>query len=263
MPERPDYQEISNNPFDVEQVRAARNKGFRDCIDAIPEMGSILSKCSEIGWKAFEEKCCEYLLARLAGTPADAESKFKVTRELHHQVDFEGGDEHHLALSANEEARRVFKWTYGNNFGLLLKVYEIDPQGMNQNVISSGNPDPCYYLRRWIILKNIGPPVTRFEGLLPPDFLNGERLPRLSISQRMLPPENPSYQEIINAFHKIGFIEVAENAYYRENDNILLGDAAPRNVRIVNGVIIPFDAVAEQPSGNAKEWCGNEARKRL
>ncbi len=262
MPERPDYHEILTNPSAVEQVRTARNKGFLDCIDAIPEMGNLLSKCSEIGWKAFEEKCCEYLLARLAGTPADAESKFKVTRELHHQVDFEGGDEHHIALYANDETQRVFKWTYGDNFGLLLKVYEIDPQGMNQNVISSGNPDPRYYLRRWIILNNIGPPITRFEGLLPPDFMNGGRLPRLSISQRMLPPENPSYREIVTAFHKIGFIEVAENAYYRESDNILLGDAAPRNVRIVNGIIIPFDAVAEQLLGKPKEWCIHEASKR-
>jgi hypothetical protein len=144
-------------------------------------------------------------------------------------------------------------------------VFEIDPDGMNHHVISSGNPDPRYYLNRWASLNRIAPPITRFEGLLPPDFLKGvlkgEKLPRPAISQRFLSANNPSQREIIQGFRKIGFIEVSEHAYYRIEDNILLGDAAPRNIRIENGTVIPFDAVAEHPSGAARDWCVVKARR--
>ena len=62
----------------------------------------------------------------------------------------------------------------------------------------------------------------------------------------------------MKGFRKIGFIEVSEHSYYRKDDNVLLGDAAPRNIRFENGVLIPFDAVAEHPEGIAKEWCVNQ-----
>jgi hypothetical protein len=65
-----------------------------------------------------------------------------------------------------------------------------------------------------------------------------------AISQRELPPENPTHQEIVKGFCEIGFIEVSEHSYYRKDDNILLGDAAPRNIRFENGTLVPFDAVA-------------------
>lgn len=128
------------------------------------------------------------------------------------RTDFIGGDEHYISLPNTESEGRVLKWTYGDNFGLCLKVCEIDPDGMNHHVISSGNPDPRYYLNRWAILNRIAPPITRFEGLLPPDFRKGEKLARLAISQRMLPPENPTHWDIVKGFRKIGFIEVSEHA---------------------------------------------------
>jgi hypothetical protein len=43
----------------------------------------------------------------------------------------------------------------------------------------------------------------------------------------MLHPENPTRREIVKGFREIGFIEVSVQAYYRIQDNILLGDAAP------------------------------------
>jgi hypothetical protein len=76
----------------------------------------------------------------------------------------------------------------------------------------------------------------------------------------MLPPENPTYQAIVKGFREIDFIEISENSYYRIDDNILLGDAAPRNVRFEDGIIVPFDAVAEHPSERARQWCINKAR---
>lgn len=260
MPGKADEGRIEKGKARVELVRECRNRTFQQCIDAIPGVGDLLSECPEIGWKAFEEKCCEYLLGRLAGTEEEAAERFQIARDLHSLVQFEGGDEHYIALPSDQRLRKVLKWTYGNNFGLKLNVYEVDPEGMNRNVISTGNIDPRYYLRRWIILNAIGLPITRFEGLLPPDLTRGERLPRIAISQKKLSPENPSRREIVDAFHRIGFVEVSEHAYYRASDNVLLGDAAPRNVRLENGEIVPFDAVAEHPTGSAQDWCYRKIR---
>ena len=260
MPGMPDPYETESPS--APSVRESLNSGFQACIDAIPGVGDILSKCSEIGWKAVEEECCQYLLECLAGSPEEADRKFQIASQVDGKEQFHAGNEHYIFLPSDDDQSRVVKWTYGNNFGLKLNVYENDPAGMDQNVIPTGNMDPIYYLRRWIILNTIAAPITRFEGLLPPDFLRGERLPRLSISQDMLPPENPNYQEIVRAFRRIGFINIAENAYYRIEDNVLLGDATPWNVRIVGKGIIPFDAVAENPIGEACSWCRPKAERK-
>lgn len=260
MPGTPDPHETESPS--TQSVRESHNSGFQACIDAIPGVGDILSKCSEIGWKAVEEECCQYLLERLAGSPEEAERKFQVASAVDGKEQFHAGNEHYIFLPSDDNQSRVVKWTYGNNFGLKLNVYENDPAGMNQNVIPTGNVDPVYYLKRWIILNTISSPITRLEGLLPPDFLCGERLPRLSISQDMLPPENPTYQEIVRAFRRIGFTNIAENSFYRIEDNVLLGDATPWNVRIVSRKIIPFDAVAENPSGEACDWCRQQAESK-
>ncbi len=255
MPTWPYNDEHTSDRTAIEQCRNRRNNGFQACIDAIPEMGAILSECPEVGWKAFAERCGTCLLDGLGKTPEDLERNLALAGKVDDIPFFEGGDEHYLLLPGSRSSDRVLKWTYGDNFGLYLKVFEHDPELMNHHVISSGNPDPVKYFRRWIILNDIGPPVTRFEGILPPDFLRKERLPRLAISQRELPHENPTHREIVKGFRKIGFIEVSENSYYRAEDNILLGDAAPRNIRFEDGVLIPFDAVAEHPQGLGREWC--------
>lgn len=261
MPTWPYNDEHTSDRPAIEQCRNQRNSGFQACIDALREMGEILSGCSEVGWKATEEKSCTCLLEGLGGTPEAISRNLTLANRVDDTQSFEGGDEHYILLFSKEQRdQRVLKWTYGDNFGLQLKVFEHDPDLMNHHVISSGNPDPRYYLNRWIILNKVGPPVTRFEGLLPPDFLHNERLPRLAISQRELPPLNPTHREIVTGFRKIGFIEVSENAYYRLEDNILLGDAAPRNIRFESGTLVPFDAVAEHPEGFAKEWCINKAK---
>jgi hypothetical protein len=260
MPKRPYNHERIHDSQAIEDCRTRRNSTFRSCVEALPEMGEILSGCGEVGWKAFGERCCQYLMASLGAASGVSQKELNIISLADRRTDFIGGDEHYISLPNSESEGRVFKWTYGDNFGLCLMVYEIDPDGMNRHVISTGNPDPRYYLNRWIILNSIAPPITRFEGLLPPDFRKGEKLPRLAISQRMLPPENPSHRHIVKGFRDIGFIEVSEHAYYRIEDNILLGDAAPRNVRFESGTIIPFDAVAEHPHGAARDWCVEKAK---
>ena len=208
MPNWPYNDEHITDRSAIEQCRIRRNSGFQACIDSLSEMGAILSECAEVGWKAFEEKSCQYLMGCLGGTSAELERSCQVAAEAHAQTEFEGGDEHYILLFSEEHrGQRVLKWTYGGNFGLHLKVFEIDPDAMNHHVISS---------------------------------------------------ENPTHQEIVEGFRKIDFIEVSEHSYYRAADNVLLGDAAPRNIRFENGVLIPFDAVAEHPEGIAKEWCVNQ-----
>ena len=94
------------------------------------------------------------------------------------------------------------------------------------------------------------------EGPLPPDDLHGERLSRICVSQDELSPNAPDQRSIERAFRDFGFIEIAEAAYYRPSDNVLFGDAYPRNLRIDND--IPFDAGAEHPDGAERSW--GEAR---
>ena len=192
MPARPHNHEHIHDSQAIEDCRTRRNLTFRSCVEALPEMGEILPECGEVGWKAFGERCYECLLGGLGRTPEQIGLNSRLARTVEGQIDFQGGDEHFISLPVADSRDRVLKWTYGDNFGLWLKMFEIDPDGMNHHVISSGNPDP---------------------------------------------------------------------RYYRIEDNILLGDAAPRNIRIENGTVIPFDAVAEHPSGAARDWCVVKARR--
>lgn len=186
MPTWPYNDEHITDRTEIEQCRTRRNSGFQACLDAISEMGRILSECGEVGWKAFEEKSREYLMARLGGVSEDLQKKFGLSTDTNPLIEFEGGDEHYILLFSEEHRdQRVLKWTHGDNFGLHLKVFEINPDAMNHHVISSGNPE----------------------------------------------------------------------------DNILLGDAAPRNIRFENGTLVPFDAVAEHPEGLAKRWCTERIKK--
>jgi 5'(3')-deoxyribonucleotidase len=38
---------------------------------------------------------------------------------------------------------------------------------------------------------------------------------------------------------------------------MLLTDAAPRNVRVVEGIPVPFDAIAQKAEGRLLDWCMN------
>ncbi|WP_129589749.1 hypothetical protein [Rubritalea profundi] len=51
-----------------------------------------------------------------------------------------------------------------------------------------------------------------------------------------------------------GYHFVSSGAYYNRNHDILLTDAFPRNVRLVDGKPIPFDAIASIPTAEAKAW---------
>jgi hypothetical protein len=55
-----------------------------------------------------------------------------------------------------------------------------------------------------------------------------------------------------------GFKEVSRGAYYSPERDILLTDAFPRNVRIWEGIPVPFDAIAIKPDEEMKRWLNHK-----
>lgn len=96
---------------------------------------------------------------------------------------------------------------------------------------------------------------TRFEGFLPPE--PGLRRPRICVSQPQLVGVNPTDLEIEVALKEYGFQAISRHTYFQPDTKILLTDAAPRNVWIIQGIPVPFDAIAEIASSRVLEWSEN------
>lgn len=163
----------------------------------------------------------------------------------------EGGDEHVL-FRVDEQPGRIYKSTYGDNFGCCSKLDSIDPELTGKNFNATGNPDIRYYLRRWILLNSLGGYKTRFEAILPAE--NPKWVPRICISQPWLDGSNPSARMISRSMVETGFLEISQGAFYLPGPRLLLTDAAPRNIRIYEGAAIPFDAIAEIASEEVVRW---------
>lgn len=163
----------------------------------------------------------------------------------------EGGDEH-ILFRVDSEPNRIFKATYGDNFGCYSKFDPIDPELTGRNFNATGNPQVGFYLKRWILLNSLGGYKTRFEGILPPE--KPHWLPRICISQPWLDGSNPDSETISRLMRNAGFLEVSKEAYYLQDSGILLTDTAPRNVRISAGSAIPFDAIAEIAADEVVRW---------
>jgi len=127
MPNRPYTHERIPDSAAIEDCRIRRNATFQTCTEALPEMGEILSRCGEIGWKAFGERCCEYLMGSLGKTPGIPKATLNIVSLADRRTDFIGGDEHYISLPDSESEGRVFKWTYGDNFGLQPKSMRSTP----------------------------------------------------------------------------------------------------------------------------------------
>lgn len=163
----------------------------------------------------------------------------------------EGGDEH-ILFRVDVHPDRIFKATYGDNFGCYSKFDPIDAELTGRNFYATGNPDIGFYLKRWILLNSLGGYKTRFEGVLPPEKPNW--LPRICISQPWLDGRNPGSGTISRLMRNAGFLEVSKEAYYLRDSGILLTDTASRNVRISEGSAIPFDAIAEIAADEVVHW---------
>jgi hypothetical protein len=162
-----------------------------------------------------------------------------------------GGDEHHV-VNVPSEPDRVYKFTHGDNFGCRSFFSPHDPDFTGKHFHGTGNADPFFYLRRWRILNFLCPYQTRFEGLLPPE--HPQWLPRICISQPKLGGENPDFADIRSAMERYGFTEISEYAYLHAKTGMLLTDVAPRNVRVIEGVPIPFDAIATLAGPEVLDW---------
>ncbi len=86
----------------------------------------------------------------------------------------EGGDEH-ILFRVDDQPDRIFKSTYGDNFGRYSAFDPIDPEITGKNFNATGNPDASFYLKRWILLNSLSGFKTRFEGILPRNNLIGSR----------------------------------------------------------------------------------------
>lgn len=163
-----------------------------------------------------------------------------------------GGDEHHLLVLPDEPAR-IFKITHSDSFGCRIRFFRADPDLTEKHLIPEVNEDPFIYLRRWMILNSLTGYRTKFEGMLPPQ--GNLLLPRICVSQPILPREcaNPPSTLIKSALQEYGFSRVALDGY-ANHGGILLADAAPRNLWVVDGVPVPFDALAEYATPEIQEW---------
>jgi hypothetical protein len=168
-----------------------------------------------------------------------------------------GGDEHYL-LRVETEPERVYKITHSDSFGCFSLFLPSDPELSGRHFYATVNDDPRIYIRRWMLLNTLGEYQTRYEGLL----WSQEDLfvPRICVSQPFLESENPSESEIAKSLAQYGYQRISVDTYLNMETNILLADAAPRNVRIINGVPVPFDAIASFVTPEILSWAGKAAR---
>jgi hypothetical protein len=65
---------------------------------------------------------------------------------------------------------------------------------------------------------------------------------------------NPSVGEIREVRALYGFVEISQDAFLHRRTTVLLTDAAPRNVRIIDGQPVLFDAIATVASPEILAW---------
>jgi len=202
---------------------------------------------SSFDWKESRRRCVEVLTTQL-NSPDNNAAMIRRLQDKEYEI---GGDEH-LVVRLEDDAGRVYKLTHGDCFGCRPYFSRFDPDGSGKNFHGSINEDPAFYLRRWMLLNHLGEYQTRFEGFLPPE--ENLRMPRICISQPTIDAPNPSRREIQAALGGFGFVQVSLDAFLNPHSRILLTDAAPRNVRIVNGSIALFDAIASFASDEICAW---------
>ena len=236
----------SNSPL---EDSSAEN---RELASRIRELGRLLPSGPQVDWQGLRRRCGDVLREIIRRS---AESH-RLTNILEGAPYFVGGDEHHV-IRVDREPDRIYKFTHGDNFGCRSYFSPENPQLVG-HFHGEYNADPFFYLNRWLLLNSIGGFQTRFEG-----FVGSEKpgwLPRICVSQPELPSGNPTAREIRLSLERYGFAEVSEAAFFDPETRLLLTDAAPRNVRIVDGIPVPFDSIAQIATGRVLEWCATRCR---
>lgn len=225
----------------------------RELVGRIRELGRLLPGHSEINWQESRRRCGDVLRGLVGQTDKNRRLAELLKGERH----IVGGDEHHI-VRVSSDPDRVYKITHGDNFGCRSYFSAADPELLG-NFHGETNADPFLYLIRWVLLNCISGYQTRFEGFLPSEKPGW--LPRICVSQPELPKDNPTSQEIRDVMSNYQFHEISTHAFFQPETRLLLTDAAPRNVRIVDGVPVPFDAIAQIPSGRVLQWCEERCRR--
>ncbi len=166
----------------------------------------------------------------------------------------EDGGSEHVIIEFEAEPDRVFKATFGDNLGCRSDLFRSDPELTGRHFHPTGNADPFFYLRRWLCLNSISGYKTRYEGIIPLGY--DGHLPRICVSQPVIIASNPTERQIEQALKLYGYRKISGDAFLNDDNGVLLTDAAPRNVRIVDGVPIPFDAIAEIAPPAVLQWAG-------
>ena len=208
------------------------------------ELGEIIRRLERIywgdpslDWKESRRRCAEALTRYLSSS----EKSVRLAERLE-GADYEVGGDEHLVVRVDARPDRVFKLTHGDCFGCYSYFSQFDPDLTGKHFHGSINEDPVFYQKRWMLLNFLGEYQTSFEGLLPPD--ETLRMPRNCVSQPTLDVPSPSQKEIRESLAPYGFINISNDAFLNFENHILLTDAAPRNVRIVDRTPVLFDAIA-------------------
>jgi hypothetical protein len=227
----------------LEENPSPENRELESCLR---ELGRLLPGDSSVDWQKSRRRCRESL--RPLVNSEDSERLVSLFSGRRYDV---GGDEHHI-IEIAEDDHRIYKLTHGDNFGCRSYFSPQDLELTGRNFHGTGNADPFFYIRRWLLLNSLSSYQTRLEGFMRPE--RPDWLPRICVSQPQLPGDNPTRAHIRAALRTHGFIEISEDAYLRSDFSILLTDVAPRNVRIVDGIPVPFDAIAQTPAKDVIDW---------
>lgn len=219
----------------------------RELAKVIRELEGLHRGDAPIDWSGSRERRAEALTAWLDSS-AQSQELAKRLDGVEYEI---GGDEHHI-VRVDACPDRIYKITHGDAFGCYSMFLPSDPDLTGRHFYGTINEDPNFYLRRWMLLNSLGGYRTRFEGFLPAQ--ERLRMPRICVSQPSLDSINPTRREISDSLAVYGFAKVSEDAFWHKGTNILLTDSAPRNVRIVEGIPVPFDAIAMLASSRILEW---------
>lgn len=219
----------------------------RQLAEVIRWLEGFHSGDSSLDWKESRRRRADALAAFLEASP---ESHELISRL--HGADYVIGGDEHFVIRVDEDPERVFKITHGDAFGCHSFFSPHDPDLTGKHFHGSVNEDPVLYLRRWMLLNSFTGYTTRFEGLLPPE--EKLRMSRICVSQPALDVPNPTRKEIRESLAAYGFESISEDAFLHFENRILLTDAAPRNVRIVEGNLALFDVIASMATTRMYEW---------
>ena len=240
-------QHTQRGPADAHPAPENPSAEIRELDEVLAHLGRVLPRFASFDGAEPRRRCLDVL----EGLARQSTSSLRLATLLEGTAYFVGGDEHHVFRSP-EHPRRVFKITHGDNFGCRSYFSPHDPELTGRHFHGTGNSDPFFYLERWRLLNSSGGYQTRFEGFVPAEKPGW--LPRICISQPELDGENPTRREIREALGQYGFHEISEDAFLDFETGLLLTDVAPRNIRIVERIPVPFDAITQMAAPRILEW---------